>query len=814
MQQRNLLLFFLLSAVIVLGALQLRQRLWPPEKPAKPDPAVLVPKPKGKKPSGALAQLPPQPAVTPDRDLVELGSTGADSRYNLGVRLDPLGAGVRSVTLNKFKEADRNGRPVDEPLELVPAGANRHTPSNLVYHFDPTDSSFDHPLDTLGRVRWEVVRGKDGKAVRVEEAEGNERQSVSFRAEALGVKLKKTYTLTQGDYHVGLVIDLERPKAAADARASEKQAVLFRYQLTGAKGLPVEGKWYTSVFRNAFIGLEDDRGYIDRNMQDLRQISLWGGGNLVRNKDRLLRYAAVGVQYFAAAVVVDDKQTDQRFLRQGRPTLETAVARGKIQEGGLAAPEQVVLLNEDGKTEERIFLPPDLRDELAGAKEGTPIAVVYRLLTFSDRLEQNGERGGTYKLAERVAVGEQAAAVHALWEDDVTVRVTTEQVEMKPGEKVTHRYLLYHGPVKPSLLGDLRGDKAVAGEVLRRYTDTLQLNTMTDHPSPGWVGEVSSRIGWSFVVIKCTNLMHWVLGHLYGVVPSLGLCIILLTVMVRGVMFPLSRKQALMSLRMQELAPELKKLQAKHKDDKQALAAAQFEMYRKHGVSPFGSCWVVFLQMPIFMGLYYALQESIQFRLAGFWPTWIDNLAAPDMLVRWGDGIPILSQPQSYGGFIYLGPYLNLLPILAVSLMIVQQKMLMPPPADEQQEMQQKMMKYMMVFMGLMFYKVAAGLCLYFIASSLWGFAERKLLPKNKLKVGGLELAGATAAGGSGITTAPRGGGPAPTSQGVTAGKKSLRNKRGRGAPVKAEEPRTRLGRLSQRLSAWWADVLEQAKKK
>src|ERR1700722_14925174 len=58
--------------------------------------------------------------------------------------------------------------------------------------------------------------------------------------------------------------------------------------------------------------------------------------------------------------------------------------------------------------------------------------------------------------------------------------------------------------------------------------------------------------------------------------------------------------------------------------------------------------------------------------------------------------------------------------------------MLMPPPADEQQEMQMKMMKYMMIFFGLMFYKVAAGLCIYFIASSLWGLCERKLLPKKK----------------------------------------------------------------------------------
>ena len=95
----------------------------------------------------------------------------------------------------------------------------------------------------------------------------------------------------------------------------------------------------------------------------------------------------------------------------------------------------------------------------------------------------------------------------------------------------------------------------------------------------------------------------------------------MLTVLVRGMMFPLSRKQALMShAACRQLAPELKKLQEKYKDDRQALRQAQMELYRKHGINPFGSCWVLLLQMPIFMGLYFALQESIHFRLAPFWP--------------------------------------------------------------------------------------------------------------------------------------------------------------------------------------------------
>jgi YidC/Oxa1 family membrane protein insertase len=312
--------------------------------------------------------------------------------------------------------------------------------------------------------------------------------------------------------------------------------------------------------------------------------------------------------------------------------------------------------------------------------------------------------------------------------------------------------------------------------------------------------------------------MHWLLGQLTGIVPSFGFCILLLTVLVRGLMFPLSRKQALMGVKMQALAPEIKQLAAKYKDDHQALGQAQMALYRKHGVNPLGSCWVLLLQMPIFMGLYYALQESIQFRLAPFWPTWIVNLAAPDMLFRWGEGIWFISRPADYGSsLVYLGPYLNLLPIVAVALMLVQQKMMTPPPADEQQEMQQKIMKWMMVVMGLFFYKMPAGLCIYFIASSLWGFAERKLLPKAKLAStdsasnGQAPVALATPGRTStDITTRPSAASSTNVTQ-MPAGRKAGRNKRKKAIQ---EGPESGLGRLKQRLSDWWTDVLEKARKK
>jgi YidC/Oxa1 family membrane protein insertase len=107
---------------------------------------------------------------------------------------------------------------------------------------------------------------------------------------------------------------------------------------------------------------------------------------------------------------------------------------------------------------------------------------------------------------------------------------------------------------------------------------------------------------------------------------------------------------------------------------------------------------------------------------------WASNLAAPDMFWNWTALAPKFITEGT--GIFALGPYFNILPLVTVGLFLWQQKKMLPPPADEQAAMQQKMMQYMTIFMAIMFYKVAAGLCIYFVASSIWGISERKLLPK------------------------------------------------------------------------------------
>ena len=138
------------------------------------------------------------------------------------------------------------------------------------------------------------------------------------------------------------------------------------------------------------------------------------------------------------------------------------------------------------------------------------------------------------------------------------------------------------------------------------------------------------------------------------------------------------------------------------------------------------------IQMPIFLGLYRALMVDVELRqapLLGDAIRWCSNLAAPDMFFDWSSFMPgFVTQGESF--LVGLGPYLNILPLATVGLMILQQKMFMPEPTNEQAAMQQNIMKYMMLAMSFVFFKVAAGLCIYFIASSLWAIAERKMLPK------------------------------------------------------------------------------------
>jgi YidC/Oxa1 family membrane protein insertase len=238
-----------------------------------------------------------------------------------------------------------------------------------------------------------------------------------------------------------------------------------------------------------------------------------------------------------------------------------------------------------------------------------------------------------------------------------------------------------------------------------------------------------------------------------------ALSIVILTVMVRLLLLYPSKRQTQMNMKMMEvqkrLAPQIEELKKKYPDNPHEFNRAKMQLLMSNGVNPFaamGGCLLLLAQMPVMMGLYFCLQESVFFRLEPF--LWVSNLAAPDMLFWWSETIPFISTPEDLGSFIYLGPYFNALPLLAVALMIWQQNKMMPPPTDEQMAQQQRMMKIMMIMVAVMFYKVAAGLALYFIISTSWGLVERRIIPKadDKPKDGNGEAAESPPKGGSPAT--------------------------------------------------------------
>ncbi len=307
---------------------------------------------------------------------------------------------------------------------------------------------------------------------------------------------------------------------------------------------------------------------------------------------------------------------------------------------------------------------------------------------------------------DRLDAESMAVVIHedpqAQQKADVAVAITSKPLRVGPNLPVKHTYQVFTGPktfraLAPYGAGDLASYRKNQWFSIP-FASSLAQNVIAP------------------LLDRIYLLTKQVAGFFGSEKGNYGIAIILLTLTVRMMMFPLGRKQALMAKKMQDLQPHLKELQEKYKDDKEQLTKETWALYKRHKANPIGGCLPALIQMPILVGLWQALNNSVPLRNAPF--LYIKNLAAPDMLFRFPTEIP------------FLGDYFNLLPFLVVSLMLVQTKLFSPPATTPEAEMQQKMMKYMMIFMAFMFYKVPSGLGIYFIMSSLWSIGERLILPK------------------------------------------------------------------------------------
>jgi YidC/Oxa1 family membrane protein insertase len=188
------------------------------------------------------------------------------------------------------------------------------------------------------------------------------------------------------------------------------------------------------------------------------------------------------------------------------------------------------------------------------------------------------------------------------------------------------------------------------------------------------------------------------LQYIHSLVGNWGFAIILITIVVKGAMYPLTKKQYESMAKMRALKPKMDALKERYGDDKQKMQKAMMEMYKKDKVNPMGGCFPLLLQMPIFLALYWVLLESVELRHADF-IFWITDLSAKD-------------------------PFFVLPVLTGVSMYLLQklQPMTMTDP------MQQKIMQFMPVAMSLFFFIFPAGLVLYWLISNVITLVQAKII--------------------------------------------------------------------------------------
>ena len=215
-----------------------------------------------------------------------------------------------------------------------------------------------------------------------------------------------------------------------------------------------------------------------------------------------------------------------------------------------------------------------------------------------------------------------------------------------------------------------------------------------------------------FKIQALVDFVVHVLNAIYGVVGNYGIAIIIVTILMRIIVFPLTLKQEKSMKKMRELQPELEKIKEKYKDNPQEYQQKTAELYRESGVNPLGGCLPLLIQMPVFVALYWAFSgNAIPADAKFLWFT----LKQPDRLFM-------------IGNFAF-----NLLPILNVGVTYIQQKIMTSATSGQESNQQMQTMLYMMPLMMLfIFYKMPSGVTLYYLVSGALSLVQQYFILKGR----------------------------------------------------------------------------------
>ncbi|MGC9453446.1 MAG: YidC/Oxa1 family insertase periplasmic-domain containing protein [Phycisphaerae bacterium] len=317
---------------------------------------------------------------------------------------------------------------------------------------------------------------------------------------------------------------------------------------------------------------------------------------------------------------------------------------------------------------------------------------------------EEGEGPGAERLNATYSI---APAMESAESKAFTTDVTFPGLSLEPGASRRMAFDVFAGPKKRDMFSD-----SGAPYYRQQYKDLNYVSTISLR---------SCFCAWSELSLG----MMWLLQKLsVATLGNYGLAIIILVILVRAVLHPLTKKGQVSMHKMQKLAPQMQRLKEKYADDKEALNREMMALYKKAGASPFLGCLPMLLQMPIWIALYSGLNASVELRHAGLLPFWLTDLAAPDTIFSWS--------PEN--SLWVVGNRFSLLPILMAIAMALQSKFnpQMSASMSPEQAKQQKMMKYMFpAFFLFIFYQMPSGLNLYIMTSTFVGVAEQYVIRKH-----------------------------------------------------------------------------------
>jgi len=227
----------------------------------------------------------------------------------------------------------------------------------------------------------------------------------------------------------------------------------------------------------------------------------------------------------------------------------------------------------------------------------------------------------------------------------------------------------------------------------------------------------SSWLGWLEFILK------FFMETFYKLIPNYGVAIILLTILVKVIFFPITHKSYESTGKMQSIQPKIKELQDKYKNDPNKLNKEMAALYKTEGVNPMGGCLPLLIQMPIFFALYGLLNKYFDLRGAVFIPGWINDLSAPESILNFGNfTLPILGWND-----------LRLLPILYLGTQLLMSKFTQAPSGGGQSAMQTKMLTLgMPIMFFFILYDMPSGLLIYWTFSNILTAAQQAYISYRK----------------------------------------------------------------------------------